>query len=132
MAERGEAPFPIFWRPCAGVVCSEDEAAREVISGTASAVRVTIVAHAPPCGVLMEPVVGDFCGPRGGGESDSLAREAVRAQPELLPPAVDTEPACINGSVSPTRGDAVVGQVPGGLNELALEGSVTVLIAVVA
>ena len=81
--------------------------------------------------MLMEPVVGDLCGPRGGGESDGLTRAPVRVRTELLLPAIDAEPTCINCSVSPTRCDDVVGQVPGGLNELVLEGSVVVLFAVV-
>ena len=129
--ERGEASFPRSRRPCWGVVGGIDEAARKVFSGTSGTVRLTIVTDAPPCVMLVEPVVCDLCWSRSSGESDDLTRVTIRVRTELLLPTVDAEPTCINCSLLPTRSDVVVGQVPGALDELTLERSVAQLFAFV-
>ena len=65
-------------------------------------------------------------------ESDGFTRAAARVRTQPFLPAVDTEPACIDCSVFPTRFDVGVVHVPGALYELTLEGAVIAMLAFIA
>ena len=114
-----------------GVVDGEGEAAWEVVARSASAVHSAAVAEAPTRGVLMESLIKDVgrCG--GRWESNGFPRPG-RVHLQLVLPALDAEPSCVDCSVDPTRLDVLEVQIPSGFRELSVIRSVEAPLAVVA
>ena len=114
-----------------GVVDGEGEAAWEVVARSASAVHSAVVAEAPTRGVLMESLIKDVgrCG--GRWESNGFPRPG-RVHLQLVLPALDAEPSCVDCSVDPARLDVIVFQIPSGFRELSVIRSMEAPVAVVA
>ena len=114
-----------------GVVDGEGEAAWEVVARSTSAVHSAVVAEAPTRGVLMESLIEDvgWCG--GRWESNGFPRP-MRVHPQLVRPALDAEPSCVDCSVLPALLDVIVFQIPSGFRELSVIRSMEAPVAVVA
>ena len=113
------------------VVGGEGEAAWKVVARSASAVHSAVVAEAPTRGVLMESLIEDVgrCG--GRWESNGFPRPG-RVHLQLVLPALDAEPSCVDCSVDPARFDVIVFQIPGGFRELSVIRSMEAPVALVA
>ena len=114
-----------------GVVAGEGEAAWKVVARSASAVHFAVIAEAPTRGVLMESLIKDVgrCG--GRWESNGFPRPG-RVHLQLVLPALDAEPSCVDCSVDPARFDVIVFQIPGGFRELSVIRSMEAPVALVA
>ena len=113
------------------VVRGIHEAARKVVPRPAGAIHFAVVADAPSCAVLMETMVDDVSWYGGRRETDGCPGVVARVHLQLVLPALDAEPSCIDCSAYPARFDVFVVHVPGGLCEFPLIGSVEALLAVV-